>query len=88
MPAVRFWAAAVGSGATSRIARRHSPASSLVSLRIFHQHDMQPARPVRAELDTLLDVAGARRPGNQIDRARPALRPPSARSRSRSQPSS
>src|ERR1700726_1572000 len=34
---------------------------------------MQAARTVRAELNALLDIASARRPGDQIDRARPFL---------------
>jgi len=34
--------------------------------RIFDQHDMEAARAVRAELDALLDIAGARRAGDQF----------------------
>src|SRR4051812_29854821 len=73
------------SGITSRIARRHRPISSedggiifrglgLQRLRPLHEHDMQPAWTMRPELNALLDIAGARRAGDQIDRARPGLR--------------
>ena len=48
-----------------------------------HHDDVQPPRAVRAEDERLLDVAGARRAGDQVDRARqralavarPELRP-------------
>src|SRR6185312_2810164 len=65
-------AARFGSGATPCVAKRHNARSSLLGGRpaILDQHDMEAARPVRAELDALLDVAGARRPGDEIDGAR------------------
>src|SRR5205085_9668294 len=68
------------SGATSRMARRHNPASSARrwricrGLRLVDEHDMEPTRPVPAELDAPLDTAGARRAGDQVDGARPGLR--------------
>src|SRR5437764_3404291 len=56
-------------GATLRATRRHSSASSDLRRRILDQYDMEAARPVRAQLDALLDVAGARRAGDQVDGA-------------------
>ena len=51
--------------ANRSLSSRLVPASAIVD-----QHDMEPARPVRAELEPLLDIAGARRAGDEIDRAR------------------
>ena len=59
-----------GSGAISRATRRHSSASSGLSRRILDQYDMKTPRAVCAQLDALLDIAGARRAGDQIDSAR------------------
>ncbi len=41
--------------------------------RPLDEHDMEPARSVRAELNALFDIAGARRAGDQVDGARPPL---------------
>src|SRR5439155_16570035 len=62
-----------GSGRAWAATARHSFSSSALS-RLFpiEQQDMQLARPVRAHLDLLLDVAAARRAGDEIDRARHA----------------
>src|SRR5258708_30518230 len=63
-----------GKGTRSRATRRHRSRSSAWSAfggrRIFDQHDMEAARAVRAELDALLDIAGARRAGDHVYRAR------------------
>ena len=58
--------------ALPRIARRHSPVSSACSARerrILDQHDVKAARAMRAELNALFDIAGARRAGDQVDGA-------------------
>src|SRR6185437_16743580 len=58
-------------GLTSRSAARHSSESAAFAIGglALDENDMQAARPVRAELDTLLDIAGARRASDEIDGA-------------------
>src|SRR5438067_2266987 len=66
------------SGATSRIVRRHRARSAPGSGRrrrfggfaLIDQDYMETARPMRTELDALLDVASARRAGDEVDSAR------------------
>ncbi len=65
---------------TSCIARRHNARHRFRLLPIqpapsTAKNHMQPARAVRAQLDALLDIAGARRAGDEIDRARHCRRP-------------
>src|SRR5579862_481090 len=77
-----FFTAGLGGGAsgasdrparrlTSRVARCHSACSELGFVAIDKDH-VQAAWAVRAQLDALLDIARARRTGNEIDCARQA----------------
>src|ERR1700733_14553754 len=59
---------------TSRIARCHKSVSGSALRGIVDEDHVQAARPVRAELHLLFDIAGARRAGDEIDRARQSAR--------------
>src|SRR5271169_6758449 len=68
-------------GVTLRVTSRHSSLSPGTDTELFafaityvsavvDQNDMEPPGPVCTELDALLDIAGARRAGDEVNRTR------------------